>query len=424
MFFRMLCDSLARRKSRKGLAVLAIWIGISLIVGFLTLSVDVGDKMNRELRSFGANIKLEPISSSIPVTVGDHVLRRSSAPSYLEERDLFVLKRIFWRHNIVGFVPRLWVEGKVNGRDGRILGVWMERTVPVEGGKPVTTGAKSVYEHWKIDGRWPSPGTGEILLGNELAAALGVAAGEQVVLQGRGRSGRYRVSGTLHTGGREDRAAVGDLRIVQGLSGLAGKVSDADISALTTPENRLAEKFKEDPKALTPAEYERFLCTPYPGAVAAEIQKNIPNSAARVIRRVSETQGVVLTRINGLMMSLAALTFAVCCLSVMGVLSSSVLERRQEIALLRAVGAHRAGVLRLFLTEGAVLGAVGGALAGFSGTLLGQWLVKAVFDGRAAMHLAPGMIAPFLGLAIGCAGSFLPVRHALAQDIAPVLHGN
>ncbi|TSK09173.1 MAG: ABC transporter permease [Geobacter sp.] len=424
MFVRMLCDSLARRKSRKGLAVVAIWIGISLIVAFITLSVDIGDKMNQELRSFGANIKLEPISTSIPVRVGDHELQETQKSAYLEESDLYALKKIFWRHNIAGFVPRLWIDGKIDGREGKLLGVWIEKDVPVEGGEPVRTGARKVFGHWRIDGRWPTPGKGEVLVGKELATRTGLVLGKEVRLEVNGKSGKYQVSGILHTGDREEGAIVADLAAVQAIAGLAGKVSDADVSALTTPENKLAEKFKQDPKSLTPAEYERFLCTPFPGAVAAEIQKNIPNSAARVIRRVSETQGAVLTRINGLMMSLALLTFAVCCLSVTGVLSSSVLERRPEIALLRAIGSHRRNVLRLFLTEAGVLGFIGGALAGVSGSLLGVWLVRAVFNSQAELHLAPALIAPFFGILIGCVGSLLPIRQALAQDIARVLHGN
>lgn len=112
MFWRMLFASLARRKSRKVLAILAIWIGISLVAGLLTLSIDVGDKMNLELRSFGANIKVLPVASSIPVRIGDYQLNPLTGSAYLQEGDFSKLKTIFWRNNIVGIVPRLWPEAK------------------------------------------------------------------------------------------------------------------------------------------------------------------------------------------------------------------------------------------------------------------------------------------------------------------------
>ena len=56
MFLRILIESLTRRMSRKALSVLAVWIGLTLVLGLLALSLDVGDKINVELRSFGANI--------------------------------------------------------------------------------------------------------------------------------------------------------------------------------------------------------------------------------------------------------------------------------------------------------------------------------------------------------------------------------
>jgi hypothetical protein len=63
--------------------------------------------------------------------------------------------------------------------------------------------------------------------------------------------------------------------------------------------------------------------------VAAEIQKSVPGSAARVVRKVSETQGAILTRIEGLMFLLAMLTLRL--LPKRGRrVTSAVLERRAE----------------------------------------------------------------------------------------------
>jgi len=76
---------------------------------------------------------------------------------------------------------------------------------------------------------------------------------------------------------------IAPLTSVQKLTGLEGKISEAEITALTTPENKLAEKYRLDPKALASAEYERWSCTPYPGSVAANIQAAVPGSVARVV---------------------------------------------------------------------------------------------------------------------------------------------
>ena len=428
MFFRLLANSLARRMSRKLLAAFAVWVGISLILAFLAVSVDVGDKMNRELQAFGSNIRLEPVAASLPVRFGGHHVPSTAPPVYLEEGDLVSLKRIFWKNNILGAVPRLWIRGKAEGREVTLLGVWFEHKIPVDGGEPFATGARQVYKHWRVQGVWPSEeSAGEgifSLVGDSLARKLGVRPGDKVRVTVPSGAATITVAGIASTGGREDDAIILPLATAQELAGREGKYSEADVSALTTPENKLAEKYRQDPRSLTPAEYERWFCTPYPGSVAAEIQKSVPGSAARVVRKVSETQGAVLTRIEGLMFLLAMLTLVACGLSVAGVLTSAVLERRAEVALMQAIGASRESVLLLFLSEGAVLGLAGGLLAAATGSFLGQWLVRAVFGSEPDLHPALIVLSPFLGLMIVLAGSIWPVWQALNQDTAAVLHGN
>lgn len=388
MFFRLLTKSLVRRASRKLLAVLAVWIGTSLIIGLLALGLDVGDKMNRELRSFGANIRLEPATAAVPVRLGGHELLPAHR-SYLNEGDLAALKSIFWANNILDAVPRVWARASVNGTESLLLGT----------------------SHARTD---------ECLAGVDLAHRLNLAVGQVADVAGT----PLRVAGIVATGSAEDGALIAALPVVQKLTGLEGKISEVEISALTTPENKLAEKYRLNPESVTAAEYERWICTPYPGSVAADIQKAVPGSVARVVRRVSESQGVVLTRIQGLLAILGVLSLVACSLSVMGVLTSAVLERRTEVALLQAIGARGGDVMGLFLTEAALLGLAGGLLAAGTGLELGRWLVRMIFHSQAEVHLALAMLAPLLGVGTALAASALPVLQTLRQEIAPVLHGN
>ncbi len=423
MLSRMLLDSLGRRLSRKALSVLAVWIGLTLVLALLSLSVDVGDKMNLELRSFGANITVEPLASAIPVQVGGHRLAPQTVPSYFDEAELPKLKAItfFWRNNILGVAPRLRASGLVKGQVVPLVGVWFD--VPITtGSEPLVTGARQVYSHWSVQGAWPTRAD-QCLVGSAVARKLALSPGDTLTLvAGRGEVA-LSVAGVVTSGDGDDGAVIAPLSTVQGLVGAPGKVSSADVSALTTPENKLAEKYRQDPRSLTPDEYDRWYCTPYPGAVAKQVQDLIPGSAARVVRRVSETQGMVFSRTKGLMALLAAVTLVVCGLSVTGILAAAVLERRPEMALLQAIGARRADVLVLFLAEMAILGVAGGVLAAFTGPLLGRWLVSVVFGSTADVHLAVVLIAPFLGLGLAWAGGFWPVWKAVNQDAAQVLHG-
>jgi putative ABC transport system permease protein len=422
VLLRVIGRSLARRGRRKLAAVVAVWVGLSLVVALLALSIDVSDRMQREVQAFGANIHIEAAAAAVPLSLGGNELPLTRPAASLREADLAGLRRIFWRNNILGVVARLDARGEVRGQPISVLGVWIDRVLAAPGdGEPLVTGAHRVYRHWRVAGRWPK--AGEALAGARLAERLGLSPGQPLAVAVAGRDARLRVSGVLTTGEREDEALVLPLAELQGLLGLPGRFASADVAALTTPENHLAERYRADPASLTPAEYERWSCTPYPGVVAADVQKAIPGSVARVVRRVAESQGLVLTRLDALMVVLALLTLLACVLSVAGVLAAAVQDRRTEIALLQALGAERGAVVFVFLAEAAILGLAGGLLAAGSGSLLAAWLERAVFAASAAPHLAPLLLAPPLGLAIVWAGSAWPVWRALHERTALVLHG-
>jgi putative ABC transport system permease protein len=67
----------------------------------------------------------------------------------------------------------------------------------------------------------------------------------------------------------------------------------------------------------------------------------------------------------------ALLALTVACLGIMNTMFTAVLERAKEIGVMKAVGAKDRHVLAMFLTEGALIGLVGGWL----GVLVG-WLVS------------------------------------------------
>src|SRR5690349_281578 len=70
MMTRIIGRSLLRRRRRKVLSVVAVSLGIAVATAVGTIALDVGDKVNRELRSFGANITVTPAADSLSVTVG------------------------------------------------------------------------------------------------------------------------------------------------------------------------------------------------------------------------------------------------------------------------------------------------------------------------------------------------------------------
>ncbi|MBQ9908537.1 MAG: ABC transporter permease, partial [Treponema sp.] len=102
MFFRMVFRALVRQWKKMLMIAFTIALGSSLSTAMLNVMFDVGDKVNQELKAYGANIRVVPQSSSM---VSDRYGIESE--TFLLEEELGKLKTIFWAFNIVDFSPYL-----------------------------------------------------------------------------------------------------------------------------------------------------------------------------------------------------------------------------------------------------------------------------------------------------------------------------
>src|SRR5207302_2563452 len=109
MFLRLLYESFRRQKRRKLLAGIAIMLGVGVATAMIAVATDIGDKISRELRSYGANLIVTPQEDTMDVEIGGVNLKPPSDGGYLNEADLPKIKGMFWRNNIIGFVPMLSV---------------------------------------------------------------------------------------------------------------------------------------------------------------------------------------------------------------------------------------------------------------------------------------------------------------------------
>src|SRR5690349_18424600 len=149
MFARLLYQSFLRQRRRKALAGVAILLGVAVATALIGVATDIGDKMNAELRTYGANIVVYPQDDTLDVNVGGVSLKPATEGAFLSESDLPKIKGIFWGHNIVAFAPMLPAQVNVSA-GGRNLG-----TLPITGTyfeKPLTlaretwpTGVRKMY---------------------------------------------------------------------------------------------------------------------------------------------------------------------------------------------------------------------------------------------------------------------------------------
>jgi putative ABC transport system permease protein len=438
MLVRILLESLARRRRRKLLSALAVALGIAAAATVGTLSLDIGDKVSRELRSYGANLSITPAADSLAITVGGVDYRPAGTGAYIPEDELVKLKKIFWRNNIVAFAPFLYVPAEVDGRRAVLIGTWFEKLLPVDKSEVFATGLKKLHPAWKVAGAWPDDKDGMgVLVGRRLAARLGLGAGSAITVTLAGDPCRgapcgrpdgagtrpaptnlFQVRGVLETGGGEDDQVLAPLATVQSLAGLEGKVRRIEVSALTKPEDAFA---RSGVSKLSPEELDRWYCTPYVSSIAYQIQQAIPEAQVKPIYQVADTEGEILNRVSILMGVLAMAALVTAGLAVASMMLATVLERRAEIGLFKSLGATDARVVTLLLLEAGVLGLAGGSAGYVLGSVLAWRLALAVFGVPIGIHLVMLPVCLAVALVLTLAGSAIPLGRALKVSPAVVL---
>jgi putative ABC transport system permease protein len=86
MFLRLLFESFRRQKRRKSVALLAIALGMSIATAMIAVGNDIGDKINQELRSLGANLVVTPIEDTLDVNIGGVNLKPASEGAFINEQ--------------------------------------------------------------------------------------------------------------------------------------------------------------------------------------------------------------------------------------------------------------------------------------------------------------------------------------------------
>ena len=414
MFLRLVADSFTRRPKRKLLTLAALALGMAVATAALSVSLDVGDRLAQEFRSLGANLLVTPQADSLPLEIGGVDYRPANAGAYLPEADLGKLKTIFWRFNIMAFAPILevpvqawspasktWSSAGV-AENTTLIGTWSNHSVPIPDGTTYETGIEKTNPWWHVEGNWFHEGTDECLVGVAAAKKSGAKVGDVVRVHANDRTGwkELKVVGLLSTGGPEENAIVAPLSIVQTLSDRPGEYRRLYVSALTKPEDAFARK---DPKAMTPAEFDKWYCTPYISAIALQISEELKGTDVRVIRRVAEGEGTILTHVRTLLWLVTFSALLAAALAVGASAAASVIERRTEIGLMKALGAGSGLVGVLLVAEQLLVAFVGGGIGYAVGNTAGAFVGRTRFwictgaEAFSAVHRAGAGGADYAG---------------------------
>jgi putative ABC transport system permease protein len=419
MFARIVYQSFLRQRRRKLLAGISIALGVSVATAMIAVATDIGDKINRELRTYGANMVVYPQEDTLDVEVGGVNLKPASEGAFLKETDLAAMKVGFWKHNIVGYSPLLPVPVEVNGARIELIGTYFNKPIHAGPEDDFTTGVQITNPWWKVRGAWPSDDSTDILVGEKLSKRINAKPGTSLSIAGRS----HKIAGILSTGSKEDDAIVAPLTVAQQILGKPGVARRAMISALTKPDDELARRDIEQLKK-NPELYDRWYCSPYVNSIAFELMSEIPHSRVEQIRQIAQNEGTVLSRIQGLMLLVTLAALLASALAVSAAMATAIMERRSEVGLMKALGAGNFAVSALFFTEAALLAIFGGLIGFGTGSALAQQIGHWIFNSRIAVQpvLFPFVMA--ISIIVTFAGSAFAIRNAARFEPVQVLRGD
>ena len=428
MFVRMIAKAFLRQWKKMLLIAFTIALGSSLATAMLSVMMDVGDKINQELKAYGANIKVVPKDTSVLNELYD-VGGENITGAYLKEDELGKIKTIFWAFNIVDYTPFITAEASLdNGDKVDVTGTWFNHHMDLPTGEALDAGVASLRSWWEIeDGDWideqAEDSSSLAMVGAALAEKEKISVGDTIHVTGSQGENDLKVAGIFDAGGEEDDLIYVTVDTAQALGGLDGKIDSIEVLALTTPDNELAEKAAKDPGSLSVSQYETWYCTAYVSSICYQIEEVITDSVASAVRQVADSEGQILEKTQLLMILITILSMIGAALGICNLVTASVMERSQEIGLMKAIGAHNRSITGLILTEIMCTAVIGGVLGFFAGMGFAQIVGHSVFNSAISMRPMVIPVVAVLVAIVTLIGCIPAIRMLLNLRPTEVLHG-
>ncbi len=394
MYLKMVLSSIFRRKSRMIIAILAICIGATILSGLVTIYYDIPRQLGKEFRSYGANLAIVP-----------------DFDQAITKDDFELCKKTIGEDKIVGIAPYRYQTTKINQQPYMLAGTDLVQ-------------AKANSPFWFIDGKWATGDeANKVMVGKEIANTLRLSVGDTFVAEGVKIGQKAKASSQNASAEENKKREIGSEYFSQKFEVVGivttGGAEEAfifmDIDAL----NKLIES--DDVCDMIECSIEADQQTL--NDIAQDIKSSVPSVIARPVRRVTQSQDTVLGKLQALVYIVTIVVLIITMISVSTTMMAMVAERRQEIALKKALGAENELVVKEFLGEGVALGIIGGTLGVFLGFEFAQRVSLNVF-GRAITFqwgLIPiTIIMSVLITSLACLG---PVRKVLDIHPAIVLKG-
>lgn len=244
---------------------------------------------------------------------------------------------------------------------------------------------------YRLYGSLPSS-PNELMIGVNLRDALKLKQGDRMRFDGR--EGDFAVTAFFEKGSEEDGMIVLPLdgaRNLLGANGVSAVLLNADTS-------RLQE-------------------------VDRVVRGRWPFLDVKTLRQVAVAEERILGRIQLLMLLVTGVVLFSSIVALGSAMGATVIERMEEIGLMKAIGATRSDIRRFFMSEAALAGLAGSAAGYLTGTAAAEAVSRTAFGSFVSLNIlvVPGAVA--LGVAIAILATYFPVRDAMKVVAAQILRG-
>jgi putative ABC transport system permease protein len=154
-----------------------------------------------------------------------------------------------------------------------------------------------------------------------------------------------------------------------------------------------------------------------------QLRSSLPQLDVEPVRQITQTQTAVLGRTRSIVLAASIVVVVLIMLCMVATFTSSVLERRKDFAVMKALGASNRAVNLLFASESVLL-ALAGGIAGFIvGTGVAYWIGKVNFE--AAIPPQFNLLPPVLlgSIVLALLAAMAPIRMLQRIQPAQILRG-
>ena len=426
MFFTMLWGAVFRRRSRAMMAVIASLVGAATLFCLASVCVAVPQQMNEEMRAYGANLIVTPASAT----------GKSQGIDTATVRNVTAL--VGAGHSVKSAAYR-YESVRINSAPYTIAGVDVKAV-------------RALNRHWNVTGDWP--GSGNVMVGRDVADALGVKVGSRVTIGYRAADASASASSSASAKSDSDESTETAESSAQGTQSTQttqgeqttqatenGRVS-SDIMDNNGTEFRIAgivdtggnedsiiyattadvSKLAGHERGADVVEYSVNAMGDELNAIVNRINKNANTAVkAQTVTKITSSDTRIIAMLQTLFWIVSLVVLVLTLVGVGTTISSIVSQRRNEIGLRKALGADSRALGVEFYVESGIYGLIGGLLGTAIGYVLARVLCATVFGRAIGFDWLLGTGSLLLSVAIAVIASIPPVRRATRIDPAIVL---